>query len=169
MDRRWSSVPLPRGTNYLPFADGSTFTAADWLHLMIYTGRWIMNGILRDEKLDVWLRLCRVFEVLSQHTVDQDPSVQHGIMKLVTDTVAFCEVYLPITESTIQFHNLIHLTEDIFDKGPTHGFWMFRLLHYLRIDFFCTFSLSSRSDSVTFSSHRIFPPVTCTLTCLSQQ
>jgi hypothetical protein len=128
VDRRWLSVTLPDGygTNYAPFADRTTFTTADWFHLITYAGRWIMDGILEGEQLQVWLRLCRALETLSQHSVKSDPRVHAEMLALIIDTVAFCEKALPPTEQTLQFHNLIHLMEDIIDKGPVHGFWLFR-------------------------------------------
>ena len=128
VDRRWASVELPhiQKTNYVPFADNSTFTSADWLHLMVYTGRWIMDGILFGMQLAVWIRLCRVVETLAGHKVSKIPLIHEAMLDLVIETVVLCEYYLPATESVIKFHNLIHLVFDIIDKGPVHGFWLFR-------------------------------------------
>jgi hypothetical protein len=128
VDRRWAAVQLPNGygTKYVPFASGSTFTSADWFHLMVYAGRWIMDGILTGSKLDIWLRLCRVFEALSQNSVVNDPLINQALLTFVAETVALCEKLLPKTESTMKMHNLIHLVEAIVDLGPTHGYWLFR-------------------------------------------
>ena len=128
VDRRWASVHLPHGygTNYVPFADHSVFTSADWFHLMVYAGRWIMDGILFGMKLQVWLRLCRVFESLSRNAVKNDSGEHEEMRRLVIETVALCEKELPETETVIKFHNLIHLVDDIIDKGPVHGYWLFR-------------------------------------------
>jgi hypothetical protein len=89
VDRRWASVRLPDGvgTNYVPFRDHSTFTSADWMHLMVYAGRWIMDGILEGAHLDVWLRLCRVVEALAAHSIESDPFVHAAMLRLVVDTV----------------------------------------------------------------------------------
>ena len=45
VDRRWASVVLPRGmkSHYAPFADHSTFTSAEWFHLMVYAGRYMLT------------------------------------------------------------------------------------------------------------------------------
>jgi hypothetical protein len=128
VDRRWASVELPhvQKTNYVPFADHSTFTSADWLHLMVYTGRWIMDGILPARQLTVWVRLCRCMETLARQKVPKHPVAQEAMRDLVIETVALCEAELPATESVMKFHNLIHLVSDIIDKGPVHGFWLFR-------------------------------------------
>jgi len=126
VDRRWATVKLPhkQKTNYCPFADAATFTSADWFHLMVYAGRWIMDGILSGRQLLVWMRLCRVGETLARQQVH--PHMYEEMQTLVVDSVALCEADLPDTEHVIKLHNLINLVADIIDKGPIHGFWLFR-------------------------------------------
>jgi hypothetical protein len=136
VDERWASVKLPngQGTNYLPFADSATFTSADWLHLIIYAGRWIMDGILGGVQLDVWLRFCRVVETLASTSFLNHPASYEIIRKFVNDTVAILEATLPATELVMKFHNLIHVVPTIIDKGPLHGYWLFRCVHLIVIN-----------------------------------
>ena len=132
VDRRYASIDWPKGlTNkYLPMKDSGSFTAADWLHFIVYAGPWIMDGLLprAGNVYDLWLWFVKAVTLLTRSSYTPDEAREAH--RFTIRTVILAEAILPFSEHYIQWHLLIHLADDIIDKGPVLYYWMFRHERY---------------------------------------